>query len=750
MKKILLYIACLFLPLFVITAQGKTHTVQVLKPDLENISSEDSAWLPGQIQDRLKENLQDYAQFITVVDDSKEKQLKALQRKSESSMYDESTAIEAGHITNAAFAVFTTVRKAGSVYTVSLNYMNLKTGTHETVTSSGRKEIEDLFNTAGCAVDELTLRLCEKTGISLSPTQKYVLEHGRSSLSVDEQIAMAKKDSENYEKQLADLDKQIESFSVSTDLRTTDFQKKLEAQKALLQEKQDASERRMKELEEQHKKKFEDAKKEQERSVEVIKQRDDIAKKAETKANAVRNLKMDKETVLGKISVIESKKRALIEIRESVKQRLLEIDEEAESDVLEKTKEIEGRPYRKVELAADGKPTQDALNRRQNQIDTECGKIYARAEENKAKAQAATLKQEDELLKSIHSDYKKIQSGQTVSSLNGELRYTYGIYDGNLRAWPVNLYFYCDGILLTEDKIEVKYSELTGKEAPNLKTAENSVFEKYSNEVDMYDSLLSRGAPVLYYELDYHVIPEPDTKPSSYQFYFDELRVYNTAGGKVISHPELSVKNRERTMTPAYDIRTDEKIAEDMAKENEHNRRVAVKKEKYNHKVAHYSQKNGNGGMTGFYASCGASSTGDFVLDLNAKFKMNPYFFGFVGAGLSAVTEDLKEITDYPGIIYGLAGLGFNWRPFIFTRPPALYVRSGLGIAGFGLEDCHYINSEKNEVDDIVTYLMWQTSAGLEIPLSDRFAVFGEGRYDFFRDGGSNLSLSAGFSIIHL
>lgn len=740
MKKTLFFIFLFFCLKFSLISQTKVNTVQILKPDLENISSKDENWLPGEIQDRLKENLQDYAQFITVVDDSNEKQLKDLQRKSESSMYDENTVIEAGHISSATSAVFTTIRKAGSVYTIGLNYMDLKTGIHETVTSSGRKELEDLFDTPGCAIDELTEKICEKIGINLTATQKYVLEHGRAELTVDQQIAMAQKDSENYEKQMLDLNNQISMLSLSTDLNADDFQKKLEAQKALLEEKQAAAERRMKELNEQQQKKLEDEAKEQERSLEVIKKRDEIEKNASEKAAAVRNLKLDKETVLGKISVIESKKRALVEIRTSVKKRVQEITEEAEKDAARKEEEINSKPYSKAELK-DGQPVANAKERRQKQIDSEKEKIYKTANENIIKAQASTEKQENELFKSIHKDYKKIQGKQTVSSLGEELKYSYGPFDAELKAWPVSIYLYCNGILLTEDKVQVKYSEITGKNPPDLATASDKKLADYINEIDMYDSLLSRGSPIIYYEMDYHVEPEPDNKPSTYLFFFDELRVYYTEKTKVISKPELSVKKRERTMSPVYDIRTDERIVKDDIKEN-----------KYNYKIAHYSQKAGGGGMSGIYGSVGMSAEEEMVFDLNIKFKFSPYVFGFFGGGMTAVTNDLEKVTDYPGIIYGVTGFGLNWRPFILAYPPSLYARTGIGLGGFELDNCHYIDSDSNGNDKIyetATYFLWQSALGLEIPLTKRFAIFGEGRYDFFLYGGTNISASIGISIIN-
>lgn len=727
MKKNIFYILAISLfftaPIF---AQNKTTTVQVLTPDLENISAEEK-WLQGQIQDKLKENLQDYAKFITVVDDSNETQLKALQRKSESSMYDEETAIEAGHLTSASSAVFTTIRKAGSVYTIGVNYMDLRTGIHETVTSSGRKNTEDLFDSTGCAIDELTLKLCEKLKINLSGTEKYVLQHGRAELTVDQQLAMAKADAQNYENQLADLDKQIASLSVSTNLDASGLKKKIEAQKALLEEKQAAADRRLKELNEQNQKKLEDAQKEAERSLEIKNKRDEIEKKAEKKAEEVRKLSLEKENVLGKISVIESKKRALVEIRETVKESVKELSDQAEKDVLAKTDEINAKPYRKIDLSTDGQPTEIAIQRRKTEIEEETAKIKKNADDEIAKRKASTKNQEDKLYKEIHKDYKKIQGKQTISSLGEELKVSYGLYDGEKQAWPIQLYLYCDKILLTEEKIWISYYEIAGKEAPDLSKAREKTIDEYANNVDIYDSLLSRGTQILRFEMDYHVEPEADKKPSTYRFYFDELRVYDTIKNKVISIPEITTKVRERTMSPIYDIRTEEVQISD-----------AIKQKKHDEKVATFKQSAGGGGMSGFFVSYGQNENGKGLLDASMRVAIKSWDFIYIGFGFDGLRPDIFNNT------YFEFGYGVNYRPFILIYPPSIYARAGLG---FYDEDWKSKSHSDTSYSADESDTSFHAATGLEIPLSTWFKLYGECHFFYnFDKKNSDSYISVGIS----
>ena len=101
----------------------------------------------------------------------------------------------------------------------------------------------------------------------------------------------------------------------------------------------------------------------------------------------------------------------------------------------------------------------------------------------------------------------------------------------------------------------MNYEALSGKKAPNMETELNdSVIEEYTNNVDMYSSLLTRGDPIIYFELDYNVTAESDDKPSTYKFNFDTVRVINTVSEKTVQTSSLN-KIQSRTMSPSQDLR---------------------------------------------------------------------------------------------------------------------------------------------------------------------------------------------------
>ncbi len=793
MKRKIVFLVVVFCVLNVFYAQN-TNLVQIVSPDLQNISVSEK-WLQGQIQDKLKENLQDYAKFTTVVDDSNETKLKELQKKSESAAYDEKTAIEIGQLTSASSAVFSTVRKAGSVYTVSINYINLKTGVHETVNSKGRKNTDDLFDTAGCAVDELTLKLCEKLKIDLSKTERYILTNGTYNLSVDERISMAEQDIKNYEKKSKDLEKQRKSLSVSTALDAKSMEEKLKAEEALNKEKLLAAERRLKELTAQQQKKSIDSKNEEKRSLEFIKKRDAMEKKAQKKAEEIRKLSMEKENIMGKISVIESKKKALLEIRSSVKEQVSEINAQARSDFKKKADEINSVKFEKAELK-DGLPTQAAKDRRSNKIEIERQNILNKANEDIEKVKLSTQEQENSIFYEIHNDYKEIQEKQEVSSFGEELYANYGSYDGDKRVWPIELYFYSNKIFITEEKFDLPYDALTKKAISNINNLSEEEYKNYLNNVDIYESLLNRGIQVFNFTLTYRVKAKSDDNPSEYVFYFDEIKVYDTNKKQLLMTLKPKTKEWEFAVSPSYDIRTEEEIlakneadrlkAEKQAEtqrkreekqsaeeaERRHKQELAqaerIRKQKITEKrrekrrlyvegkAQTFKQSRGGGAMTGFYGSFGKGENDGNMFDLNFNIAYTPYFFTYLGGGMFEKPEKIEKISEQDYMWYFDWGFGGNWRPFILPLPPSFYLRTGIGITGIYLDNALYIHENTDSSSssspygssETATYFLWHTAAGVQVPLTKSIALYGEGHLYFLPDGGTDCSASVGIAFV--
>ena len=288
-----------------------------------------------------------------------------------------------------------------------------------------------------------------------------------------------------------------------------------------------------------------------------------MAKDAAAKAAEVRKLKMEKQGVLGQINVIESKKKALVEIRQGVENRSQELYDQMLKDKASEESRIRNKSYSTVELGSDGQPTEQAKQRRENQViksnEDLTNKFFADCEAVKK----ATASQDAALLAEIRNDQKNIVGNRTVSSMGDELKVSYGKYEGSKNGWNAYLSLYSDGILLYTDNFIVNYEALSGKKAPDMATElDDAVIEEYTNNVDMYNSLLTRGDPIIYFEIDYNVTAEGDDKPSQYKFNFSKIRVINTVSGKVTQTSVLN-KIQPRTMKPEWDLREIEGIFHD-------------------------------------------------------------------------------------------------------------------------------------------------------------------------------------------
>lgn len=535
--------------------------VQIVNLEVTNITGTEAAWLPGQVQDKLKSNLQDYLGMKTVVDSKSETALKKLQAESESEARDENTAIELGKITTAKFAVFTKLRKTGVGYTVSVDFTDLTTGEQmASATSKEYSNAEYLYGTTG-AVDEVTLALANKLNLKISDISRNLLTSGSASFSVDEQLALVKQNEEQYKKMMKEYDDELNKLKTSNDINAIQNKNRIEAEKALLAEKQNAEKKRQEELKAQKEHADEDAKLEAERSIALKTQRDQMAKDAAAKAEEVRKLKMEKQGVLGQINIIESKKKALVEIRQSVEERSQELYDQLVKDRDEEEKRIRSKSFSTVELGSDGNPTEAALKRRESQVIKSYKDLTYKFFDDCESVKQSTMSQQNALLGEIRADQEALVKTRTVSSLGEELKVSFGKYEGSQNGWNAYLSLYSDGVLVYTDNFIVSYEALSGKKAPDMETElDDAVIEEYTNKVDMYNSLLVRGDPIIYFEIDYSVSAEGDDKPSEYKFNFNKIRVIDTVSGKISQTSSLS-KIEIKTMKPQKDIREIEGIA---------------------------------------------------------------------------------------------------------------------------------------------------------------------------------------------
>ncbi|MDD7610649.1 MAG: SUMF1/EgtB/PvdO family nonheme iron enzyme [Spirochaetales bacterium] len=703
--------------------------VQVINYEITSLNISESSWLPSQIQDKFKSNLQSYLGMKTVVDSKAEASLKKLQAESENVGRDENTAIELGKIISAKFALFTKIRKVGANYVIAVDFTDLTTG--EQMASCMSKEYsnaEYLYGNTG-AVDELTLALAEKLGIKVSNLNKNYLTSGSASFSVDEQLALAKENEAKYNKMMANYDAELAKLTTSNDINAIQNKKRIEAEKALLQEKQNAEKNRQAELQAQKERAEADKKLEAERSIALKTQRDKLAQDAAAKASEVRKLKMEKQGVLGQINVIESKKKALVEIRQGVENRSIELYNQLQTDIKSEFERITNKSYSTVELGSDGKPTEQALTRRESQRIVKYDELHKNFFADCESVKQATMSQQNALLQEIKQDQTNLTKPRTVSSMGDELKVSFGPYEGSKNGWNSYLSLYSDGILVYTDTVIVSYEAVAGKKAPNMETELNdAVIEEYTNNVDMYNSLLTRGDPILYFVLEYSVNAKSEDNPSEYDFTYKNLKVYNTLSDKVVQNIALN-KTESKVMNPKQDLKIYDGIVEN-AKEN-------VKTVK---KYLENSWKSDK-----ILSSIITYKSLQFVDIFGDRIKMLK----------TEVTQELYEIVmgENPSYFQGtkyLPAEGENQS----KRPvenvswyDAIYFCNKLSVI-FGLDPVYSVDGETDvakwnyvphNLDVIKGTIRWEIANGFRLPTEREWRYAAKGREDFDYAGSNNI-----------
>ena len=577
MKKIILTLVSIFM-ITALFSQERVKNLVVIS-DSKNLAAGENAYLPDSVRDKLESNFQTYTSYEMI--SSNEASIKKLQRKSETAGFDEETAIEVGKLTSASHAIFLVVVKVGKNYSVTAEFANLTTGKSIAKKMvSGISRAEDLFSTPGCAIDEITIDLCEQLNIPLSNTQKFMLKYGNTNYSDTEKLAMFNQEITNYNKQIATINKEIASLSKTTDLSATARKAKLESERALMEEKRKVAEANKIRLAEIEKAKAAKLLANNERTEEQKKKILDVSKEVNSKVAKLRQMKMNNQTALGMQRVVELKKATLIEIRENVKkeQQIIENNYTKEYDL--KIENVNKAPWRKAELS-NGQPIDSAVRERELKVIDLRRERDVKIEEEQSRIENATNLSQKEIYSEILTDLGALEERTFyANTLNSNLLVSIDEFDGDKKSWEMKYYVFCDGVELYSGEGEIRYSDLEKMKPSGM---------NYFDAVDMYDSLFRCNEPVLTFEIAYRV-KSVKHEVSTYEYEFDSLKAFDTTKLETKKDSSLSGANfvcaynldtygkikRLKQMSPGYDVRTEQ----DMQVVRENERKIREEKEK--------------------------------------------------------------------------------------------------------------------------------------------------------------------------
>lgn len=558
MKKKFIVCFCFLMSCFCLHANNiKSLEISV---ESSNLKKDEVSWLGRFVADKLESNLAKYTDLV-VVNTTNKDDIYESQRRNED-------AIEVGKLKNASHAIFLRITKAKSNYIISATVTNLTTRENiAKAISQPRRKSEDLYTGHGCAIDEITIQLCDGLNIDLGFRKKIIME-GEESLNDSEKSLLYNSDIELYNKKINNLKRELNSIS-STSMEDAAKKKALEASMAETEEKLKLAKVKKERSIIENQKKKRDEEKNRNRS---NSQMEKINNKTEELNEILDELKKKKEediSLLEAVNHIELKKSKYLEAKTKVTNDLAEMQNDIDEKIADKIKEIDKREFRNAEMV-NGEPTAAALANREEEKQDAIDKIYAEDGKDMEKFSKDMKKIIVNVKKEIEQGYKNIKP-KTITTLNDELDVAYGAYDGSKGGWPLSVTVQIDDTLLLQTTSFLSIEDVAGI-SPVKYTEENAEqFQNFADTVDYYDSLFSNGNQILTFALDYDMSPMDKNHPSKYLIEFDNFRFYETkkvsvSNNSISSRPKaylnLDEKTAEKQYYPVNDMRSQEEIDE--------------------------------------------------------------------------------------------------------------------------------------------------------------------------------------------
>lgn len=533
----------------------------VIFTDVADVPSSEQNWLGVSVADKLETNLTHYTDFV-FINRVNQKQILDIQKEYEGQIYDSSTALKVGELVQANYGLFVTIKKGGSKYTVTIRYTDLTSGKNITTVNGNGDSTDELYIGHGCTIDLLTIDLCDALNIPLTQTEKYIIMNGEKDLTADQKAKLYDEKIKLFEAQIVDLNKKIESASVSSDIKDDTYKKMLESEKKLADEKLRVVRENQRRAEEEAAKRREDAERDAKRSAAQREKIEEMSLELKKKYEILRSKKLDNEPILGRIKVIELKKKALLEIQADIDQEIEILNIQTNEKIEKKHDEIMNRPISVVEQGEYADTlSEGAKANRAREFELAKQEIIDNLKDDAKHLNDELIKENKKLLNEIHKDYNGLKN-VVVSSLSDDLTVDFGNYDGNKGGWPLFITVKSDDIIIFKTKAFLSYKELTGKEF--IRDSRDPNYKEFAIDVDTYESLFLRGEPILTFEIEYTVSPYAPEHPSKYKFKFHYLKYYDTRkvsmwGGKLRASKTgflyLDNDTISRQFEPIYNIR---------------------------------------------------------------------------------------------------------------------------------------------------------------------------------------------------
>ena len=724
----------LFFSTLVFAQPAKNVKIWVLPAEGNNLSNTESRWLPDLVYKALREKFTNYSVFIVAEEDSES--FARIQAKSYDENISESDIISMGKQLGANYVVRTTITDTGTLYNLNVIFQNLENAAHLAESNQNARDTESLYMNPGCAVNEAFIDLCDhldaKFGTGLNSYNKRILRNGANDLSEDEELKYLADEEKRLNEAIDNLSKEIRSISFSAEADAAIKKTQLELKMAQEEEKLNQTMQRQKRLAQDAANRAAELEDQLNRS---DAQKSRIFEREQTLLKQVEMQRMqsvNSSSVISLVGLLEAKKRAILEIRNKRAEDAKKIKEEAEAEISKKRAEIMDAPLRDAQKSSTGEMLPEVRKEREKKAVAEETRIQKEYNEMLATMDKLSANAENEIVNQIEDHKKNLKKERIADNIvNRELRLDVNRFLGERKAWNATVTFNPEGRELYTNTFDISYKALTKKE-PKVTS------DDYLDDVDLYNSLFSRGLIPVKAEMRYSFTAAPDNKPSQYILHVKSILLTHTETGEKILEKKINA-SYTFTMSSVYDIRSErvkeiEKIRteQEQLEQEKQEERKQVRKEKtekikrdYTNYVQDYNQKTGSfGSFNGLGAGISYDTAGKISFDGWLHFSFSPYVFcGFEGGMLPILPQFTSYTSNYEAGYWDF-GLGFNKR-ILFLFPPNLFIRAGVGGYYLNFTDNYkYIRSSTDKdkkttlsVVSDASYTLLKLNVGVDIPL---------------------------------
>ena len=637
--------------------------VWVMPTEGKNLSNSESRWLPDEVHKALRANITNYSGLIVAEENANV--LAQIQEKSYNENISDTDMVRMGKLIGANYVIRSTITAAGGAYSLNVVFQNLESGAHFAESNQNAKTTETLYMNPGCAVNEATIELCDrldsKFGTGLSSYNKRILRNGTNDLSSDEETKYLADEEKRLNQLISNLNKEINSASLSTEADAAMLKTQLELQKAQQEEKLRQTQKRQERLLEEEKNRLAEQKEQASRSTAQKNRISSVEQTLNKKVEELRKQNFDTSSVLAQIGVIEAKKKAVIEIRASRDEDTKKLVREGEAEILAKKAEIMNAPLREAQTNSDGTMREAVRKSREELAAKEEQKIQGEYTASIEKMQKLSKEAENDLLAQIKDHNKDLNKDHSINNIvTRDFKLEVNRFIGERDAWNATVIFVSEGQELYSTNFDITYKELTKKNPDVLS-------DEYLDDVDLYNSLFSRNVNPITAQMRYSMRAAPDDKPSQYILHVYNIVLTHTDTGEKIK--ELSVNNDfTKQMTPPYDVRDERTIkVEKVRTEKE------IVKQENKQKVINvfadytkeFDQETGRFGSFNGFGSAFAFTPGGSLCDdhwMYMSLPWNHYVFFGLEFGSLPVFDKMKPYTLDSQANYVAFGLGGNKR----------------------------------------------------------------------------------------